>query len=1016
MANKEISVSIKAKDYASSIIERVKSTFATVKDKTVNVNVATKSARESVDSVKRVLDGVKDKNVRVTAATQAAEANIRRIKKEVQGLGSASISARGGTNALALGIGAIGASALAAASALVSVTTVIVAAKSAFIDYNAELEQTRTSFSSMLGSATKANILLADLQKFAAETPFEMPGIRTAAQQLLAFGYETQEVIPMLTALGNAASGLGKGQEGFNQLAFVFGQIRTTGKLMGQDVMQLAQAGVPVKEILAKNLGLTKDQLAEIGAQGIDANIAIRALVDGLNERFPQMMEKQSQTFLGILSNIKDNIGQAFGGFGEGLFAEAKEALLEFKSITDSMLASVQSDKNILTGLVPDDLVQKVREAWEDIKNIFVEIKPLAAVAFETGIAYSKMFIDALRVLAPILAGIARAFTLITAAMQKALAVAYEAIDTVLEVALEFERFFSEAADVIGSAFSDVWEWVKSTAKDVCDAVLSFVQGLVSGVSSVVPSIADVFGVTFDDVVAFARNAMETVAGYIDGVIGKIREGMAWLRQFELARAVMDAGSRAYGHVADFFGKSNNSLQYNSAPGAEDEAFFKILSGYNAPSAVLTTAGKYGGAKGKSERSGANKAEQEAKRLADKIKNLTEKVQQGVVSLANDITSEVGTVYEKAISSLKQKLTSMQRDIDEASALGIDTGAFRAKMNEYADIVREKAVKAWREANEDIKSDTALLWSQINGNVREEAELTYEIGVRKIERERENKLKEVAMTKESAEARVAIEEWAAAQIAKLDKERTAALRKSPLSIQEAWRATLEEQYDKLKDTGAQMKEFTDSLYSSMADGFANIFQGALTHGFKGIQQAFSNMLKSIVNSIAKFLANHLVTRWLGAMTGSSGGSNIAGLAGGILSAGLFGGGNAINSSAPYRGTGSYTSNAWRERFAQSISSGKATGGPVSMGHAYLVGERGPEIFRPNQPGRILNSLPAGGGSNQPNIRIIINNNTSEQMTARSETKWSGSEYITSVVIDAIATNKNGMRDALKGAV
>ena len=85
-----------------------------------------------------------------------------------------------------------------------------------------------------------------------------------------------------------------------------------------------------------------------------------------------------------------------------------------------------------------------------------------------------------------------------------------------------------------------------------------------------------------------------------------------------------------------------------------------------------------------------------------------------------------------------------------------------------------------------------------------------------------------------------------------------------------------------------------------------------------------------------------------------------------------------------------------------------------MGRAYLVGERGPEIFRPNQPGRILNSLPPG--SSQPSIRVIINNNTNERMTARAETKFNGSEYITNVVIDAIATNKNGMRDALKGAV
>ena len=233
------------------------------------------------------------------------------------------------------------------------------------------------------------------------------------------------------------------------------------------------------------------------------------------------------------------------------------------------------------------------------------------------------------------------------------------------------------------------------------------------------------------------------------------------------------------------------------------------------------------------------------------------------------------------------------------------------------------------------------------------------------------------MTKESAETRVEIERWAAAQMESLEKARIEALRKSPRTVQEAWRATLEEQYEKLKDTGAQMKQLTDSLYTSLADGFTNGFQNVLTHGFKGIQDAFSSMLKNILGAIVQFLVNSMVSRWLGMLTGGS--------FGGIVSVG----------SAPAVGA-------------------RATGGPVSMGRAYLVGERGPEIFRPNQPGRILNSLPSGGA--QPSIRIIVNNNTGERMTARSETKFNGSEYITSVVIDAIATNKNGMRDALKGAL
>ena len=303
MANKEISVAIRAKDYATAAFEKVRATVASIKDQTINVRANTGAAQTAVQGVKDKLTGIRDKVVNLRVNTNGAEGNVEGVTAS---------------------FGRLAPQALAAAAAIMSVEKALSAGKSAFIDYNAQLEQTRVAFTSMLGSADQANTMIANLQKFAAETPFEMPGVRSSAQQLLAFGYDAQEIIPTLTALGNAASGLGRGQDGFNHLAFVFGQIRTTGQLMGQDVMQLAQLGVPVKDILAKNLGLTKDELSRIGELGIDANVAIRALIDGMNERFPDMMKKQSETFEGVLSNIKDNIGQAFGLTGLPLFEQAK--------------------------------------------------------------------------------------------------------------------------------------------------------------------------------------------------------------------------------------------------------------------------------------------------------------------------------------------------------------------------------------------------------------------------------------------------------------------------------------------------------------------------------------------------------------------------------------------------------------------------------------------------------------------------------------------------------------------
>ena len=964
MANKEISVAIRARDYATAAFERVRQTVASIKDQTINVRANTGTAQAAVQSVRDKLAGIRDKVVSVKVDTGGAEANVAGVTAS---------------------LGRLAPHALAAAGAIMSVEKALSAGKSAFIDYNAQLEQTRVAFTSMLGSAQLADTMIADLQKFAAETPFEMPGVRRSAQQLLAFGYDAQEIIPTLTALGNAASGLGRGQDGFNHLAFVFGQIRTTGQLMGQDVMQLAQLGVPVKDILAKNLGLTKEVLARIGEQGIDADIAIKALIDGMNERFPEMMKKQSETFEGVLSNIKDNLGQAFGLSGLPIFEEAKTMLLEIKNITDTMLANVQGGKSIFAGILPDDLIEKVSAFGENVKKAFSGLKPLADTFLWSMGRLADILLDvgnialtALRPIIPILATIQRA-------VYGAIGVIASVLDTVLDVVLTVQTNVADSWDYIYDITADLWNDATEIVGDFCTAAIEFIAGVVAKIDEIVSPVVDIFADAFQAAADFVYDAMETATGYVRNFIAWVEEAIAAVKELAIVKAASDLIGSASDSVEDVRIRGRAYLDRGTSSDAP-RVFAGDMDGdfdthYRRPRSApsYTRAPKGGGAARGSSRSGIDAAAREAQRLAEKVKNLTEKVQQSVTSLAHDITSEVGTAYEKGMDALHQKMEQMQTQIKEASDLGIDTTALRAKLDEYANVIKEKVTKAWREANEDLRNETALTWAQVNKDVRAEAEATYQIGVTKLNREKENRLKEVALTQDSAEARVAVEQWAAAEMAKLDQQRIEALRKSPQTTQEALRVTLEEQYERLRDAGAQMKEMTDSLFTSMADGFTSGFQNVLTDGFKGIQDAFSNMLKNMLNAIVKFVMNQMITRWLSMI--------LPGFGGGIPA-------TQANAAIPgYR----------------------ATGGPVASGRTYLVGERGPEIFRPTQPGRIFNSLPSGGGTT-PNIRVIVNNNTNERMTGTAETKFNGSEWVTSIMIDAIATNRNGMRDVIKGAV
>ena len=91
----------------------------------------------------------------------------------------------------------------------------------------------------MLGSAERAGAFVKELQSFAAHTPFEFNDVTKASQKFLAFGFTAEQIIPTLTAVGDAAAGVGAGQDGVNRLTIALGQIAAKGKLASQEMSRL---------------------------------------------------------------------------------------------------------------------------------------------------------------------------------------------------------------------------------------------------------------------------------------------------------------------------------------------------------------------------------------------------------------------------------------------------------------------------------------------------------------------------------------------------------------------------------------------------------------------------------------------------------------------------------------------------------------------------------------------------------------------------------------------------------
>lgn len=170
----------------------------------------------------------------------------------------------------------------------------------------ANAEQVDIAFNTMLGPE-RAKKMIADLVEFAKTTPFEMAGLNKATQQMLAYGFAANDVIPMLTDIGNATAALGAGQQGIDAITRALGQMHGKGTAASQEMMQLTEVGIPAWEYLAKALHTDVAGAMEmVTKKAVSADVAIAAIRAGMQGDFGGLMIKQSRTLTGVLSNLAD--------------------------------------------------------------------------------------------------------------------------------------------------------------------------------------------------------------------------------------------------------------------------------------------------------------------------------------------------------------------------------------------------------------------------------------------------------------------------------------------------------------------------------------------------------------------------------------------------------------------------------------------------------------------------------------------------------------------------------------
>lgn len=247
----------------------------------------------------------------------------------------------------------------------------------ALFTLTSQVEQSKIAFETLLGSQEKALQMMKDIDTFAANTPFEKTNLTPLVQQLIGMGFEANKALPIINVLGDSMAALGRGQDDLNGVVLALGQIQTKGKVSAEELMQMAERGLPVFQILEQKLGLTKKQLENIGNAGISSATGINALLTGLNEKFGGAMAKQAQTLAGQWSNLMDNVKSLVGNAGQEINNKVKGWIASVNNFFDKNRPVIQKfvqDMLFMITSVGESIAVVFGVVWDVISQVMAGI------------------------------------------------------------------------------------------------------------------------------------------------------------------------------------------------------------------------------------------------------------------------------------------------------------------------------------------------------------------------------------------------------------------------------------------------------------------------------------------------------------------------------------------------------------------------------------------------------------------------------------------------------------------
>ena len=352
-------------------------------------------AAKSLDFVIRAQDRFTKDMERFNAKLAKMDKNVKKSQKTM----SAFTGFKSIAGLLGVGAGGIGAVAIKTGIAF------NVLEENALLAFETMIKGSKSGTSAIgdigqqFSAAERAAALFQGVSQAALKQPFKMTDLLPATQKLLAFGFAAEQIPTMITEIADAASGLGGSPEMLDRIAMAFGQINTKGKVSGEEMMQLAEAGIPAWQMLAENIGMVGPQFAKmqaaidngslpiekaiqmtmkLGEQGkLTGAGAIAAMRKGLVSRFGGLGDKLAGTTAGAFSNLVDELEKLAAELNKPAFQAAADVI---KGLT----GSVKGLREGFVGLPPE--VQTVLGYLGTLATALATGSALAvSIAFMTG-------------------------------------------------------------------------------------------------------------------------------------------------------------------------------------------------------------------------------------------------------------------------------------------------------------------------------------------------------------------------------------------------------------------------------------------------------------------------------------------------------------------------------------------------------------------------------------------------------------------------------------------------------